>query len=464
MSRRIFLVVAALIMLPAMSFAAIDAETGADLARLSGVLRGHSAPMMLIDPDSGRILNANDAAATFYGYPASTLVQMRLDQLNVLPPAEIALERQAAAAQQRNYFLFPHRLADGKVRTVEVYSSPVTLDGRTLLLSVILDLAGKQAVDSELKAYRGRLEEMVNSRTLTLESDHQRVRQDLLSLVIFQSVVILLLLVTLFYRRQVQKALLKEKQTIKAMLDSSLQFMGLLDLEGRLLHVNRTALERTGYPESQVTGRLFWETPWWTDAAEERARLKRAVLLAVSGEETRLESVYHLPGGELLSIDFSARPVTDVRGKVINILVEGRDISARKQAEAQVVARRRELQDANNYLKTLISALPDTLMELDGDGRIYQYHSAIAGFPKPGDGHEGWAIRDFLPPEACRVILAAIAQAAGSGLCTGLRFRLDDAGPATGGYELSVTALPESEGSSRRYVILARALRDGVDG
>ncbi|RZU46760.1 PAS domain S-box-containing protein [Fluviicoccus keumensis] len=300
------------------------------------------------------------------------------------------------------------------------------------------------------------LEGIIASRTSELNASHQQVQQHMLATILFQLGIILLLIVTLLYRRQVQKALLKEKQMISAMLDSSLQFMGLLDLEGRLIHVNHTALGRFSSRSEDVLGQVFWETPWWRHSEYDQDRLRRAILLAVTGEESRFELNCPLQDGESVDVDFSVRPVLDHRMKIINLLIEGRDISARKQAEMQVAARRRELQEANSYLHTLIGALPDTLMELDMDGRIYQFHSPSADFPAPPEAGQVWAIRDFLPEEACHGIQSLIAQAALSGMARGGGIRLNDRQGRSRDYELSVTSLPEAEGAARRFVVLAR--------
>lgn len=416
---------------------------------LSGPLRYHSAPMLLIDADSGKILDANDAAAVFYGYSIKRLIDMDINQINVMGAAEVAEERQKALREERNYFVFPHRLADGSIHTVEVFSAPVMLDGgRQALLSIVLDTAGKKMADSEMLSYKGRLEELISQRTDRLVSAHADVRESLQATILFQAAIILLLVVTLLYRRQVQKALERQKMMAESMLDSSLQFMGLLDLEGHLLHANQTALDRFGVSQLAVFGRFLWETDWWSHSPEEQLRLKRAVMLAAMGEESRFETRHPLPGGATADMDFSIRPVLDAVGKPINLLVEGRDISLRKQAEQQLLARRRELQDANSYLKTLIEALPDTLMELDESGRIYQFHSMHPDFPAPTpDGAGGWSIQDSLSNDASEVILSALRQAKEKGGVQGAAFRQ---------FELSVTPLPESEGLASRYVVLLR--------
>ncbi len=104
------------------------------------MLDQHGAVMLLIDPETGSIVYANNAAVAFYGYPPDQLLSMQITQINTLPPEETAKEMQAAETEQRNYFVFRHRLNGGEVKTVEVFSYPVEQEGRSLLFSVIHDI------------------------------------------------------------------------------------------------------------------------------------------------------------------------------------------------------------------------------------------------------------------------------------------------------------------------------------
>jgi PAS domain S-box-containing protein len=65
--------------------------------------------MFLVDPESGVIIDANQAAASYYGYPKPSLLGMLISEINTLPPEEVAQERQRALHEERNYFHFPHR-------------------------------------------------------------------------------------------------------------------------------------------------------------------------------------------------------------------------------------------------------------------------------------------------------------------------------------------------------------------
>ena len=111
----------------------------------------HDAVMLLIDPESGRILDANLAAEKFYEYPREQLKQMNITEINMLPPEQVAEEFKRAAVQERNFFVFPHKLGDGQIRTVELISSPIQWNGRRVLFSIIRDITGRRQMEEALR-------------------------------------------------------------------------------------------------------------------------------------------------------------------------------------------------------------------------------------------------------------------------------------------------------------------------
>ena len=103
------------------------------------LFNNHQTVMMIIHPDSGIIYYANQAAADFYGYSLEDLMGMNINLINTLTPEEVAAERLKALEEERNFFVFRHRLANGDIRTVHVYSYPVAINGDTYLFSIIID-------------------------------------------------------------------------------------------------------------------------------------------------------------------------------------------------------------------------------------------------------------------------------------------------------------------------------------
>ncbi|MCX8086186.1 MAG: EAL domain-containing protein [Rhodocyclaceae bacterium] len=113
----------------------------------------NSSVMLLIEPESGRIVAFNEAARRYYGYPAERLAGMNIAAINTLPPEEIARERARALAEERNHFHFRHRLANGEIRAVEVYSTPIVSEEGTLLLSIIHDETERIEATRRLKLF-----------------------------------------------------------------------------------------------------------------------------------------------------------------------------------------------------------------------------------------------------------------------------------------------------------------------
>lgn len=104
--------------------------------------------MLIIHPDTGDIYYANEAAADFYGYSLAVLENMNIDDINQLSSEEVAAERLKAANEERNFFVFKHRLADGEIRPVHVYSYPVTINDEDYLYSIIIDQTALVAAES----------------------------------------------------------------------------------------------------------------------------------------------------------------------------------------------------------------------------------------------------------------------------------------------------------------------------
>ena len=119
--------------------------------RFRGMFESHSGIMLLVEPDTGRIVLANKAAERFYGYAGSKLRSMYIQEINILPPDEVKIERNLALCRRRNHFIFLHRLATGEVRTVEVHSSPIEHNGKVMLFSIIHDITKRVELEERLR-------------------------------------------------------------------------------------------------------------------------------------------------------------------------------------------------------------------------------------------------------------------------------------------------------------------------
>jgi len=111
----------------------------------------HLSAMLLIDVATGAILDANQAAAEFYGWPISRLKQMAYQQLNTLPPEALMAAMNQAATEACNRFEFCHRRADDSIREVEVFSSRIEFAGKDILYSIIHDITERKQAEKLLR-------------------------------------------------------------------------------------------------------------------------------------------------------------------------------------------------------------------------------------------------------------------------------------------------------------------------
>ncbi len=111
----------------------------------------NQAAMLIIDPEEGRIIAANKAAVTFYGYQREALLSMSISDINTLSKMEVKLEMQRAQQEQRNHFYFRHRLASHEVRDVEVHSGPIDWDDKPVLYSIVHDVTDRKKAEAELE-------------------------------------------------------------------------------------------------------------------------------------------------------------------------------------------------------------------------------------------------------------------------------------------------------------------------
>ena len=109
--------------------------------------KSHSV-ILVIDPASGKIIDANPRAATFYGRQIKDLKRMRIQDINLSNNKDIAFNLKQANKETRKIFYFKHRVAGGEVKDVEVVTGAITIDNKPLLLSFVQDI-------TELNRLRG---------------------------------------------------------------------------------------------------------------------------------------------------------------------------------------------------------------------------------------------------------------------------------------------------------------------
>ena len=120
-------------------------------ARYRTFFENDNVAIVLVDPSSLEIVDANPAAAALYGWPLDRLVAMRLDQIVDLPPAELKIDLARAARRECSLFAHRNRLANGSAREVEVSVGPLRMGDRQLLYGIVQDVTVRKRLEEELR-------------------------------------------------------------------------------------------------------------------------------------------------------------------------------------------------------------------------------------------------------------------------------------------------------------------------
>jgi PAS domain S-box-containing protein len=145
------------------------------------------AMMLLIDPDRGQIIDANQAACRFYGYSREELKNMRISQIIALPESKTQEEPENTWRQNPIHVQFQHRLSDDTVRDVEVYSTLIKAHGKDVLHFIIHDITDQKRMKEELIAAKEKAEENDRLKTSFLHNVSHEIRTPLNAIVGFSS-------------------------------------------------------------------------------------------------------------------------------------------------------------------------------------------------------------------------------------------------------------------------------------
>lgn len=120
-------------------------------ARYKSIFYDSSAPMLIIDPETDEIFDANNAALRYYGYTKEQMLCLHINEINIMSVEDIKNEMTKAREHRKFLFYFKHRLSNGQIRDVEVHSGPVVFNEKPYLLSIIQDISVQKQQEVELQ-------------------------------------------------------------------------------------------------------------------------------------------------------------------------------------------------------------------------------------------------------------------------------------------------------------------------
>ncbi|MDH3637416.1 MAG: EAL domain-containing protein [Gammaproteobacteria bacterium] len=297
-----------------------EAEVRESEATYRAMFEKNEAVKLLIDPVTGRIVDANPASSAFYGYPLDELKKKRITDINMLEAKEVHKHMSRASAEKQGRFEFHHRLASGEIRDVEVNSAPIELRGKKLLFSIIHDITTRKRAEEALRKARDVLEVRVRERTDELMRTNEQLRREILD------------------RKRAEALLLEEKERAEVTLHSIGDAVITTNADGVVEYMNPAAEATTGWALDQARGLLIEDV---FEVIDEQNRTRVPNLVAQCLNEDRTvgspdHSVLLSQSGKEYAIQYSAAPIRTRDGTFVGAVLVFADVTEARRMAKQI--------------------------------------------------------------------------------------------------------------------------------
>ena len=159
-----------------------------------------------------------------------------------------------------------------------------------------------------------------------------------------------------------EEALRESEARMRATVEQATAGVGRCDTNGRIVFANRRLCQMLGFTQSELTGKTIGDVTHADDAQENVSLFKQ---LICDGTPFELEKRYVRKNGSILWGHVSVSPVRDANGEIKSAVAVAVDVTARKEAEAdlqkskelleqRVRERTHELHKTNKKLKSEI--------------------------------------------------------------------------------------------------------------
>jgi two-component system cell cycle sensor histidine kinase/response regulator CckA len=244
--------------------------------RYRSLFQNNHAVMLLIDPETADIVDANPAACSFYGWGHEELTSKKISAINTLTEEQVFQEIERAESEQNQHFFFRHRLARGEILDVEVFSGPITLNGKKLLYSIVHDITE---------------------------------------------------------RKQFIEALRDSEEKYRTALEANPDPVVVYNIEGKVVYFNPAFTRVFGWSLSERLGKkmnLFVPQENWPET-------EMMIQRVMAGESfSGIESRRYTKEGKIIPVSISGAVLRDMDGNPVGSVINLRDISQQKNLESQL--------------------------------------------------------------------------------------------------------------------------------
>ncbi len=281
--------------------------------------------ILIIDPYTLKILDANPNAARRLGFRRSELCQMRLDEIEMPRPAEMKEIAWQSSTSGTFFYEGQYRHKSGTLIPVEVSSRMVSWEGLDVLLNFVRDIRWRKEAEDALRLINGSLEQQVQQRTAELAA---------------------------------------EKEKLEAVLGSIVEGVAMMDATKKIVYVNPAFVLLTNYTTSEVQSVSFDSL---FDCAAEVMQDQVATLAL--GKTWNGEVTGRRKDGFIYPAILTIVPLPDANGRINGYVTSHQDISRFKALDK---AQYSFITNVSHQLRTPLTNIKLYMQLLEGSLRVSQ--------------------------------------------------------------------------------------------
>jgi len=361
-------------------------STGENIDYSKHFFEANSVPILVIDPENGTIVDSNPAAQHYYGYEATRLWMMKISEINVLTEEKIAKEIDLAVKEQRNFFNFQHRLANGQVRDVEVTSVPIKVNGKSFLYSMISDTQNRQTYSKHLNHIKALLEKEIDSKIKDLSEAYTNLEASYEEIMAAEQEL----------QDQIEKLRVSESK-YRGIFENIPGGILHFDLNGKITDLNEKFSEIIGANRNLLMGLDIFSLP--------NQQIKEAVSRCLKGEEAHYKGFYHSKtGNKRTYISAVFTPIKGVKGEITAGQGLVFDITEAKQTEMN-------LNTQKQTFEALFKNSPFAIVQFDENHRAVNINKAFSElFDYKPEEAMGMEVDHLITDEASRNEVGAYSR------------------------------------------------------
>lgn len=119
--------------------------------RYKQIFEESKAIKLIIDPQTFKITDANESALDFYGYSKDNFIGLNVTKINNLDEKSQNETINKVLNGEENIFYYKHKLANGLIKDVEIYASPIEIGDKVYIYSIIRDITSELEAKKELQ-------------------------------------------------------------------------------------------------------------------------------------------------------------------------------------------------------------------------------------------------------------------------------------------------------------------------